>query len=195
MRDSYNCTILYYLAGRPSPSISEARCACVSMVRSSMPYVVLYANTGEQPRNNEQECIYLCWPQSNASPSANDMSTKLYLNTLCRGFCTSVLFIIKCTCSIGVYIFKKYRIGPRTIITHAHRVPLMCVFFCSTHAYNNVFLRYNKNTIKKRNNKKTQLNQTMPSTVAEQAGCRLTQSEAFHFQRVIAKHWNRCPAN
>ena len=95
MRDSYNCTILYYLAGRPSPSISEARCACVSMVRSPMPYVVLYANTGEQPRriNNEQECIYLCWPQSNASPSANDMSTKLYLNTLCRGFCTSVLFI------------------------------------------------------------------------------------------------------
>ena len=43
--------------------------------------------------NNEQECIYLCWPQSNASPSANDMSTKLYLNTLCRGFCTSVLLI------------------------------------------------------------------------------------------------------
>ena len=45
--------------------------------------------------NNEQECIYLCWPQSNASPSANDMSTKLYLNTLCRGFCTSVLFILQ----------------------------------------------------------------------------------------------------
>ena len=52
--------------------------------------------------NNEQECIYLCWPQSNASPSANDMSTKLYLNTLCQGFCTSVLFIV-----LAIIIFKR----------------------------------------------------------------------------------------
>ena len=31
----------------------------------------------------------------------------------------------------------------------------------------------------------------MPSTVAEQAGCNLTHSEAFPFQREIASRWNR----
>ena len=61
---------------------------------------------------------YCMGTPANASPSANDMSTKLYLNTLCRGFCTSVLFIALAVVTNATLISFPQKIPVRTSVTY-----------------------------------------------------------------------------